>query len=156
MPSRDLSLTCSILRYHIPKLIAEFDAIDSARHAKVVYTLRDLREQQALYAVGRTLAPIGPGNFVTTLDGVNHKSRHQAQERHGEVAAHAVDLGVFTRAGYDGTHVEFYEPLIAIAETHGLRSGLDWDCDGKKDAGWTDGPHLECRVEPGVPHTVTA
>ena len=50
--------------------------------------LRTTKEQQQLYAQGRT----APGNIVTNVDGVKKKSNHQAKE---DGYGHAIDLYPF-------------------------------------------------------------
>jgi hypothetical protein len=131
----------------LPLIVEQFDAFDPTRSLIIVETSRTLERQQADFAAGRS-----------QRDGVRKLSMHQIQELHGELAAHAVDFGVIVRGKY-ATDRGSYEPLMTIAERHGLRSGLDWNCDGIMDAAqrpraFVDAPHCECRAP--VETTVTA
>lgn len=153
MATRDSTLCCSLIRSALPRVISEFEAKDQNVRLFIVSTLRTQKEQQEAYAKGRTLEPIGEKYIVTKLDGVTTKSRHQAQDRHGEIACHAIDFGVEVRGHYERNDTKLYEPLMLIAEAHGLRSGQDWDCDGNLDTGWKDFPHVECRGEHAAPQS---
>lgn len=123
MPSRDMSAACSILRAAVAKLVTD--------NIRPVCVERTQLEQELEYAKGRTL----PGRRVTELDGVTKLSRHQRQERHGELAVHAVDLGVFAGGRYL-TDPAAYDPLGAAAESLGLEWGGRWRV--------RDRPHVQC------------
>jgi peptidoglycan L-alanyl-D-glutamate endopeptidase CwlK len=129
---RDLGKACQRLRDAVPEVVARFEAYRLDLILKPISVLRTVEEQQALYAQGRT----APGRIVTNADGVRNLSRHQCQERHGELAAHAVDLGIFRPGGSYVSAVSEYVDLPRIADELGLKSG----------ASWGDYPHLECRV----------
>jgi len=146
--SRDISALCSILRSALPTIIEEFAAFDPTRRLIITETGRSVERQQADFAAGRS-----------QRDGVHKLSMHQFQELHGEFAAHAVDFGVIVRGKY-ATDRGSYEPLMVIAERHGLRSGLDWDSDGIVDVtqrprALVDGPHVECKAPVPIPESLT-
>jgi len=145
--SRDPLVLCSILRDALPLIIEQFDAFDPTRRLIIVETVRTTERQRADFAAGRS-----------QRDGIHKLSMHQLQALHGEYAAHAIDFGVIVRGKY-ATDRGSYEPLMTIAERHGLRSGMDWDCDGIMDVAqrpraFVDAPHCECRAP--VETTVTA
>lgn len=106
----------------------------------VVYGLRTVKEQQALYAKGRTTQ----GNKVTNCDGVDKKSKHQEQKK-GEGAS-AIDICIYTaepkyrsKVRYDQAHLAYIAGLVDVIVdnllakgeiTHRLRWGGNWDGDG--------------------------
>lgn len=99
---------------------------------KPISVLRTLEEQEWLYAKGRTRR----GRIVTQADGKRFLSRHQLQWRHGELAAHAVDLGLFTLDGFYVSDASPYADLPGIAADFGIKSGKAWG----------DIDHVECLI----------
>ena len=147
--SRDPKTLCSIIRGALPAIMDDFNAFDPTRRLIIVETDRSAQKQQQDYAQGRS-----------QRDGVHLLSMHQVQELHGEMAAHAVDFGVIVNGTYAQDRGS-YEPLMTIAERHGLRSGLDWDGNGIEDAAerpraFTDAPHCECHGNLLTPAPVQA
>lgn len=151
MPSRDLSLCCSIVRNAVPRFKARFEAVYPLYEIRVLSTLRFSPEQENLYAIGRTEMGKDPsperpmGRTVTNADGVKVLSNHQAQEEHGEYACHACDLGIFVRA--TGAYVQDdgpYEVFRPIAEECGLKSGWVFPLENPKFK--ADPDHVECDV----------
>lgn len=135
--SKNRDVLCSIIKSALPAIMDDFNAFDPTRRLIIVETDRSLQKQQQDYAQGRS-----------QRDGVHLLSMHQVQELHGEMAAHAVDFGVIVNGTYAQDRGS-YEPLMTIAERHGLRSGLDWDMDRVMDAAqrphaFVDAPHVDC------------
>lgn len=135
--SRDPAALCSILKNALPHIIEDFNAFDPTRRLIIVETDRTAERQAQDFAAGRS-----------QRDGLHKLSMHQVQTLHDELAAHAVDFGVIVRGAYMQDRGS-YEPLMVIAERYGLRSGLDWDCDGIMDVkqrarAFVDAPHVEC------------
>lgn len=115
-----------------PALLTKVDrvlaAMEAAGHPmKIVQGLRTVKEQQALFAQGRTAA----GKKVTNCDGVRKKSNHQADE---DGFGHAVDC-TFVVEGkivWDGPWATYG----AAAKAEGLVWGGDW-------VSIVDRPHIE-------------
>ena len=129
--SRDLEDACSRLREAFPRIKEEYEKTAGGLILKVISVLRSTEEQAALYAQGRTK----PGRTVTNCDGVWKKSKHQKSMRHGEEAAHALDVGIFTQTGsYVSDDGPYYAlPVLAMLGDR-IRSGVKWG----------DKPHFEC------------
>jgi hypothetical protein len=150
MASRDLKLCVSELQEKAPLIIAEYNAQFPERVLKVICTLRSSQEQQALYALGRTTAPIGKKYIVTHVDGVKVFSKHNPDPQ--EPLAKAVDFGVFIGGKYIQI-ANMYYPLLELARKYDLISGIDFGntglpleiliADKKK---WKDLPHLETKT----------
>lgn len=90
--------------------------------------VRTLKQQQALYAKGRTQ----PGPRVTNADGVRHKSNHQVKD---DGFGHAVDFAFLDAAGkptWEGP----WALLGEMAEQQGLVWGGRW-------TKLVDRPHVE-------------
>ncbi len=111
----------------------------------VLEGVRTPERQRQLYAQGRTK----PGNVVTwTL-----KSNHFVNAATG--FGHAVDLcpdpvDWHTASKFDA----IYAAMMAAAKELGveIRSGMDWDRDGKKrERGESDSPHFELFGTPANP-----
>lgn len=98
--------------------------------------VRTTKEQQALYAQGRTK----PGKIVTNADGVRSKSNHQAKE---DGFGYAIDLYPFVNGQVDVNDTKNLLPAIGehIKEV-GRRLGYNiaWGGDWK---GFVDRPHFE-------------
>lgn len=88
---------------------------------------RDVREQQQLYAKGRTQ----PGGIVTYCDGVHTKSKHNA------VPSEALDFAIVINGKVSWDPAE-YAPVGMLAESRGLVWGGSWDT-------FKDFPHLETK-----------
>lgn len=92
---------------------------------------RTVAEQQALYAKGRTIPPIGKKYRVTNADGVKKKSNHQD--------GRAVDCTFLNAAGKPHWPSRYLAPW----DTFGARvraAGLKWGGDFKSIV---DLPHVE-------------
>lgn len=119
-------------------------------HSKVDFGIacghRSVKEQQELYAQGRTV----PGNIVTNVDGVKTKSKHNS------MPSIAVDIYAFVNgsASWDEKYLVYLGGMIeAIAAdmyarkeiSHKLRWGGNWNGDGViiTDQRLIDLPHFE-------------
>lgn len=147
--TKNLDDACSLMGLVIPNIVNAFNAKNAGQFTmKVGQVLRTTEEQQALYAKGRTVPPIGDKYEVTQRDGVTRLSNHQAQWRHFEFASHAVDTTIFDAAGNYVTVDGPYRQLIALALAFGIKSGGDWNRNGiaaDRDGDYRpDFPHLEC------------
>jgi peptidoglycan L-alanyl-D-glutamate endopeptidase CwlK len=107
----------------------------------VIEGVRTPKRQKELYAQGRT----APGNIVTwTL-----KSNHFVNDRTG--FGHAVDILPapydWSTKGPNGNPFDLvYKAMMRAADELDtpIRSGLDWDRDGKlREKGENDSPHFE-------------
>ena len=102
--------------------------------------LRTTKEQQQLYAQGRTAS----GNIVTNADGVKKKSNHQAKE---DGYGHAIDLYPFFEGSVQVHHKDTIKKLKIIA-THlksiakNLGINIIWGGDWKT---LYDPPHFELK-----------
>lgn len=127
----DLGLACSRLKEAFPRIKEEWEKTAGGLTLRVISVLRTTEEQAALYEQGRTKS----GRIVTNCDGVRKKSKHQRSMRHGEEAAHALDMGIFTPTGSyvqdDSAYLNL--PRYAMLGDR-IRSGEKWG----------DKPHLEC------------
>jgi len=101
---------------------------------------RSVKEQQDLYAQGRTV----PGDIVTYVDGVNKKSNHNYYP------SKAVDIYAWVdgRAIWDSRELCYLAGvIISCAKELGvnLRWGANWDSDGIiiTDHDFVDLPHFE-------------
>lgn len=93
----------------------------------VVEGVRTVRQQQALYAIGRTL----PGSKVTDKDGVHHKSNHQP---HQDGLGYAVDCAWTGPYPFDLRHP--WASYGASSQALGLVWGGSWKT-------LVDLPHVE-------------
>ncbi len=119
-----------------PNLVAVVKRAAEKVEFRVLEGVRTLQRQQQLYAQGRT----APGKIVTGT--MNSKHRKQA-----DGYGHAVDL---FPAPYSWTDIPAFDRTIAAmfeaAEELNvpIRSGADWDRDGKfRERGESDSPHFE-------------
>lgn len=148
MASRKLEDCVDELQQKIPLIIAEYNQTFPERELRIICTLRSTEEQQNLYAVGRTVPPIGNKYIVTTVDGVKKFSKHNPDPL--EPKAKAVDFGLFIGGKYITTD-EFYYPLLELARKNDLVSGLDFSETGLplvevlRKRGFKDSPHVEVR-----------
>lgn len=110
--------------------------------------VRTTKEQQSLYAQGRTK----PGQKVTEKDGVKNKSNHQAK---ADGFGHAFDFCPYINGALNwnattafiaiGLHIKKTAKELNIR----VRWGADWDNDGltkaqgDKDESFVDLPHIE-------------
>lgn len=103
--------------------------------------VRTTKEQQALYAKGRTAA----GSIVTTRDGVIRKSEHQAKS---DGFGYAVDLYAYKNGKIDFNDTKSLEIIAAHIKATAKCMGINiiWGGDFKATKtlpkGW-DKPHFE-------------
>jgi peptidoglycan L-alanyl-D-glutamate endopeptidase CwlK len=104
--------------------------------------IRTVKQQQALYAQGRTK----PGPNVTNVDGVIQKSNHQPKS---DGFGYAVDLYPYINGAIDFNDNGKNLPVIAAhikatAKCLGINIGWggDWKATKTKPKGW-DKPHFE-------------
>ena len=148
MASRDLTLCVPELQEKVPLIIQGYNLLYPDRELRVICTLRSTEEQQKLYAIGRTIPPIGKKYRVTQVDGVKVFSKHNPNPT--EALSRAVDFGVFIGGKYM-TRNEYYYPLLNFAREVGLISGLDFANTGKpleellKSKSFKDAPHVETK-----------
>lgn len=148
MASRDLNLCVPELQEKIPLIIQGYQLLFPDRELRIICTLRSSEEQQKLYAIGRTIPPIGKKFEVTQVDGVKVFSKHNPNPT--EVLSRAVDFGVFIGGKYM-TKGEYYYPLLNFARQVGLISGLDFKDTGKpleellKSKSFKDAPHVQTK-----------
>lgn len=148
MASRRLEDTVPELQQKVPLIIAEYNQVHPERELRVICTLRSTQEQQDIYAVGRTVPPIGNKYVRTKVDGVTKFSKHNPDPL--EPKAKAVDFGVFIGGKYMD-HDEFYYDLLELARKNDLVSGLDFFETGLplearlKKRDFKDSPHVEVR-----------
>lgn len=102
--------------------------------------LRSDEEQRFLYAQGRTL----PGKIVTHVDGVNKRSKHQANP---QGLSDAIDVAPWPIDWDDEKRfILLAGVILAAAKLEGVevRWGGDWDRDGDmNDHRFVDLPHFE-------------
>jgi peptidoglycan L-alanyl-D-glutamate endopeptidase CwlK len=136
-----------------PKLLLVMDTALAKVDHTIICGVRTHDEQAALFGQGRTAAELrakgldpklakpGEPKVTWTLD-----TRHKINPRTGY--GHAVDAipapfkGWDDKAGFDA----LYKAVMDAAKAHGVavRSGMDWDRDGKpRERGETDSPHFE-------------
>ena len=127
MASRDLALCVTELQEKVPLIIQGYQLLYPDRELKIICTLRSSEEQQKLYAIGRTIPPIGKKFQVTQVDGVKVFSKHNPNPT--ESLSRAVDFGVLIGGKYM-TKNEYYYPLLEFARDQGLISGLDFKDTG--------------------------
>mgnify|MGYP007100076109 CR=1 FL=1 len=108
----------------------------SSQDFSVLEGVRSLARQKELYAKGRT----APGPKVTWT--MNSKHRKQA-----DGFGHAVDLVPFPLDWNDLAKFDaIYAAMMEAAKLEGvrIRSGMDWDQDGKvRERKESDSPHYE-------------
>lgn len=125
----------------------------------IVYGRRSIKEQQALYAQGRTT----PGSIVTNCDGVIHKSKHNAtlELYFGDKEAidhksEAVDIAAYVngKISWKPTELCYIAGVVDIVAkmlykegeiTHKIKWGGNWDGDGEiiTDQTLIDLPHYQ-------------
>lgn len=133
-----------------PKLIQLIEAaiLDTPIDFSITSGVRTTKEQQALYAQGRTTK----GAIVTQSDGVKKKSNHQVKV---DGLGHAFDFCPYINGAlaWNNTaafiaialHIKDKAKCLGIP----VRWGADWDNDGitkaqgDKDEGFVDLPHFE-------------
>lgn len=148
MASRDLKLCVLELQEKIPLIQEEYQKLYPERELRIICTLRPNKEQANLFAIGRTIPPIGKKYWVTQVDGITTFSKHNPDPL--ESLSKAVDFGVFIGGKYI-TNNSFYYPLLELARKHDLISGIDFGNSGKpldellKDKSWKDFPHVETK-----------
>jgi peptidoglycan L-alanyl-D-glutamate endopeptidase CwlK len=127
--------TCDNDIQKVFNIVVERSVVDLS----IIYGLRTLKEQQKLYAYGRTRH----GNIITNCDGINKKSKHQADENG---LSHAVDISIYcgekkysSIVRYDPLHLTYIAGLVeSISKelidkgeiTHSFIWGGNWDRDG--------------------------
>ena len=120
-----------------PDLQRIFNEVVKYWDCTIIYAHRTVKEQQALYAQGRTK----PGVKVTDKDGVRKKSMHNYYP------SLAVDAACWP-IDWDND-MEFYVfggAVLMVAKQLGInvRWGYNWDGDRDyKDQSFYDGPHFE-------------
>lgn len=124
------------LHKDLQPLYAEFQKrCDAAGlHVFLVCTYRSGKEQDELYAQGRTK----PGRIVTRARA--GQSAHNAVDENGRPAARAFDIGVLLNGRYDGAGKS---PDWAKAGKIGQDVGLNWY--GAKGAVFHEMPHFELK-----------
>lgn len=129
-------------------LLIEASIKDTPIDFSIVSGVRTTKEQQALYAQGRTT----PGAVVTQVDGVKKKSNHQVKS---DGLGHAFDFCPYINGALNwnattafitiALHIKEKAKCLGIR----VRWGADWDNDGvtkaqgDKDENFVDLPHIE-------------
>lgn len=128
--------------------LMEAAIIDTPVDFTLTSGVRTTKEQQALYAQGRTTK----GAVVTKVDGVKKKSNHQVK---ADGFGHAVDFCPFIGGTLAWNNTAAFIAIAlhikAKAKALGIpvRWGADWDNDGitkaqgDKDETFVDLPHFE-------------
>lgn len=148
MASRLLSDCVPELVEKIPLIIKDYEELFTDRSLIITCSLRSTEEQQQIYAVGRTKAPLGKKFYLTQIDGIKILSFHNPTP--DQPLSRAVDMGVIVGGKYI-TDNTFYYPLLDIARKYNLTSGLDFKNSGKplteilKNGEFHDCPHLQVR-----------
>lgn len=126
------------IREEVNKIYKEIcDALEPKSGCRFAYTLRTIKEQDALYAQGRTK----PGKIVTWAKG------GQSYHNYG-LAIDIVLLGDFDGNGvkevswdilkdYDGDHMSDWREIVEIFTRYGWTWGGNWNKPK------TDNPHFE-------------
>ena len=125
MPSIDLQACETELREKFLRGRRAYEQANPGRILRVTATHRPVREQQALYEIGRSR----PGRIVTQLDGATKMSKHNY------FPARAVDFCV-TLGGKVSWDAEEYEVVGPFLEAEGLIWGGRWTT-------LKDYPHVE-------------
>ena len=121
---------------------------DSPYDFRITAGARTVKEQNALYQIGRTRA----GNTVTNADGYKNKSNHQIK---ADGYGYAVDIFICGKYDEQGNYIKFNtqegydfkklkavaDHIKSIAKTKGYK--VEWGGDWK--AGW-GGPHFELKL----------
>lgn len=144
--SRSLLDCVQLLQSKVPLIIADYQAQFPTRELRVICSLRSTIEQQQIFAIGRTVPPIGVRFWRTKVDGVTKFSKHNPDPN--EPLSKAVDFGVFVGGKYITTD-SFYYPLLDLARKYNLISGIDFfnrgfpleDCLSLPE--FHDVPHVE-------------
>jgi hypothetical protein len=148
MSSRDLKDCVDELQLKVPQIIDEYNKTYPGRELRVICTLRNTQEQQNLYAVGRTIPPLGPNYWLTKVDGVKKFSKHNPDPI--QPLSKAVDVGVFIGGKYIRED-SYYYGLLELARKNLLVSGLDFRESGLTlvqllhDGHFHDIPHIEVK-----------
>jgi len=128
--------------------VIETAIIDTQIDFSITSGVRTTKEQQALYAQGRTTK----GNIVTKVDGVIKKSNHQPKS---DGYGHAIDFVPYINGKIDWNDIKAFITIAGhikkTADKLGVavRWGADWDRDGitkaqgDKDENFVDIPHFE-------------
>ncbi len=121
-----------------PQLVTNVTRICAAMNALgvvmiVTDAVRTVKQQQALYAQGRTK----PGAIVTQLDGVTKRSNHQL---HPDGFGHAVDLCFWVDGKPSWAEVNPWDLYGCMVRQQGMLWGGDWHNP--------DRPHIEMRKVP--------
>jgi len=129
-------------------LLIEASIKDTPIDFSITSGVRTTKEQQALYAQGRTTK----GAVVTQKDGVKKKSNHQVK---ADGKGHAFDFCPYINGGLSWNNTSAFIAIAlhikAKAKCLGIkvRWGADWDNDGitkaqgDTDEGFVDLPHIE-------------
>ena len=121
---------------------------DSPYDFRITAGARTVKEQNALYQIGRTRA----GNTVTNADGYKNKSNHQIK---ADGYGYAVDIFICGKYDENGNYVKYNtkegydfkklkavaDHIKSIAKTKGYK--VEWGGDWK--AGWGS-PHFELKL----------
>lgn len=99
--------------------------------------LRSTKEQQALYAKGRT----APGGIVTMADGIKNKSNHQMKS---DGFGWAVDLYPYKNGKIDFNDVHSLEVIAAHIKATAKCLGVKISWGGDWKGAW-DKPHYELK-----------
>lgn len=86
--------------------VIETAIVDSPIDFTVTSGVRTLKEQQELYAQGRTK----PGSIVTKADGIKNKSNHQVK---ADGMGHAVDIAPYINGKLDWNNTANFKILSA-------------------------------------------
>jgi peptidoglycan L-alanyl-D-glutamate endopeptidase CwlK len=128
MPSRDIKQCVVELQAAWSHILAAYLDAHPNRSLMLTATYRNVEEQQALYAQGRT----SPGPIVTQCDGVIIKSKHNS------TPSLALDFAVLI-AGKLTWDVSEYAAVGKIAQDIGLVWGGSWPT-------FPDAVHLEVKA----------
>ena len=121
---------------------------DSPYDFRITAGARTVKEQNALYQIGRTRA----GNTVTNADGYKNKSNHQIK---ADGYGYAVDIFICGKYDENGNYVKYNtkegydfkklkavaDHIKSIAKTKGYK--VEWGGDWKAGCG---GPHFELKL----------
>lgn len=113
--SRELKHAHMILAKRFLALQKDYEEKFPLRKIIITCSYRSPREQQRLYAQGRT----APGGIVTQADGVRKLSKHNAWP------ARALDTAILQGGKIEWAE-ELYWPYIDLCKKHGLIAGGSW------------------------------
>ena len=101
----------------------------------IISGLRSVKEQQVLYAKGRT----EPGNIVTYKDGVNSKSKHQGGLAVDVIAYPSLYKDIDKMIEFGG----FVKGIAIMLKEQGfINSEIEWGGNWR----WSDKPHFQIKM----------